>query len=74
METDKTIKCIKEIENLITQYNFEFPEKIKTGKIKKEIDPLKIIKRISGIITNANETNAEMKLKSLIKFLSAIKK
>ncbi len=47
-------------------------QKTKSEKFLK--DPVKKLKRVSGIIKNYNENNAELKLKGLLNFLLGNKK
>jgi len=69
---NKELECIEEIIGVIKKYDFDFSEvearkKIEVVKVKRS--PLWFIKRINGILKNANEENAEMKVDALMKFL-----
>lgn len=71
----KEMECLKEIEDLIVnKYGFEFPKVEKKLSTKKEIDYNKVVKRILGIIKNYDESNAELKVKSVIAYLASVKR
>jgi hypothetical protein len=76
MENNKRIfEALRKIEQAIDEVRDLFPA-IKNEKInilvKKHENPMIILKRVSGIITKYNESNAERKLDSLLKFLGII--
>lgn len=72
---ERAFEALKKIEKVINEVKDLFPN-IKKGQIiasvKKYNDPLKILKRVHGIIINYDESNAERKLESLLKFFGII--
>ena len=72
---EKAIEALKKIEKVIDEVRDLFPtikkEQIKIA-VKNHDNPLQILKRINGIIVNYDESNAERKLESLLKFLGII--
>ena len=72
---EKALEALKKIEKVIDEVRNLFPtikkEQVKIV-VKKYDDPLQILKRINGIIVNYDESNAERKLESLLKFLGII--
>ena len=77
MENDeKAFEALKKIEKVIDEVRDLFPTIKKEIKIstKKFNDPLQVLKRVNGIIINYDESNAQRKLESLLKFLGIISK
>lgn len=72
---EKAIGALKKIERVLDEVRDIFPtikkEQIKIS-VKKYDDPMIILKRVNGIIVNYDESNAERKLDSLLKFLGVI--
>lgn len=72
---EKAIEALKKIEKALDEVRDIFPT-IKKGQIKISVkkydDPMTILKRVNGIIVNYDESNAERKLDSLLKFLGII--
>ena len=69
---EKAIEALKKIEEIINGVSDMFPNiKSKQAEFpaKKYNDPVKVLKRIDGIIKYYDENNAERKLESLLKFL-----
>ncbi|MEK7665217.1 MAG: hypothetical protein AAB361_03755 [Patescibacteria group bacterium] len=73
---EKTLEALKKIEKAIDEVRDLFPMIKKEVKIsvKKQDNPLQILKRVNGIIINYDESNARRKLESLLKFLGIISK
>ena len=46
--------------------------KAKGAAGRKPLDPMRVLKRVNGIIKNYHEGNAERKVKSLVEFLSGL--
>ena len=72
---DKAIGALSKIEKVINEVADIFPNIKKEGvkiSAKKYLTPIDTLKRVSRIIINYNESNAEMKLESLLKFLGII--
>lgn len=71
---EKAIEALKKIEKIIDEVRDLFPTTKKEVKIsvKKDNNPLQILKRVNGIIVNYDESNAQRKLESLLKFLGII--
>ncbi|PIT94311.1 hypothetical protein COT98_04340 [Candidatus Falkowbacteria bacterium CG10_big_fil_rev_8_21_14_0_10_39_9] len=71
---EKAIEALKKIEKIIDEVRDLFPTIKKEVKIsvKKYDNPLQILKRVNGIIVNYDESNAQRKLESLLKFLGII--
>ena len=69
-ENKRITDAFAKIELAINEINDLFPSIPKTQiKIRTTTDPLKILKRMHGIIKNYNEENAERKLKNLVALL-----
>ena len=72
---EKALGALKKIEGVLNEVRDIFPtikkEQIKIS-VKKYDDPMIILKRVNGIIVNYDESNAERKLDSLLKFLGVI--
>lgn len=73
----KGLEALEKIQEILDGVRHLFPETAKSvnfgnSKRKPPVNPLKVLKRVQGIITNYNEDNAESKLKSLFAFLKAI--
>jgi len=72
---EKAVEALKKIEKAIDEVRDLFPTH-KKGQIKISVkkydDPMIILKRVNGIIVNYDESNAERKLDSLLKFLGVI--
>jgi phage-related protein len=72
---EKALDALRKIENVIDEVKDMFPS-IEKGQVKiatkKYSDPLRTLKKVSGIIVNYDESNAERKLDSLLKFLGII--
>jgi len=72
---EKALEALKKIEKVIDEVRDLFPtikkDKVKIS-IKKHDNPLQILKRVNGIIINYDESNAQRKLESLLKFLGII--
>jgi hypothetical protein len=77
MENSKAFKALEKIEVIINEVRDTFPS-VKKDRAKislKEVnDPVKILKRVGGIITNYTEQNATRKLSSLLEYLGGISK
>ncbi len=73
---EKAFEALKKIEKVIDEVRDLFPTIKKEQKIsvKKYDNPLQILKRVNGIIINYDESNAQRKLESLLKFLGIISK
>lgn len=73
---EKAVEALKKIEKVIDEVRDLFPTIKKETKIsiKEHGNPLQILKRINGIIINYDESNAQRKLESLLKFLGIISK
>ena len=73
---ERAIEALRKIETVINEVRDIFPNIIKKEQIKivpkDDNDPIRILKRVSGIIVNYNESNAERKLESLLKYLVSI--
>ncbi|PIV53099.1 MAG: hypothetical protein COY53_06060 [Elusimicrobia bacterium CG_4_10_14_0_8_um_filter_37_32] len=73
---ERAIEALRKIETVINEVRDIFPNIIKKEQIKivpkDDNDPIRILKRVSGIIVNYNESNAERKLESLLKYLGSI--
>lgn len=72
---NRAFEALRKIEKVIEEIKdlFSNPKKLGIKNISKKYDdPLKMLKRINGIITNYDETNAERKLKSLFQFLGIV--
>lgn len=71
---EKAIEALKKIEKVIDEIRDLFPTIKKEVKIpvNKFSNPLQILKRVNGIIINYDESNAQRKLESLLKFLGII--
>jgi hypothetical protein len=71
---EKASEALKKIEKVIDEVRDLFPAIKKEQKIsiKKYNNPLQILKRVNGIIINYDESNAQRKLESLLKFLGVI--
>lgn len=71
---EKAIEALKKIEKVIDEVRDLFPTIKKEVKISvnKLDNPLQILKRVNGIIINYDESNAQRKLESLLKFLGII--
>lgn len=76
MENNERIfDALRKIEKIIDNVKNLFPtiEKSQAKIAVKNYDnPFQILKRINGIITNYNKSNAKIKLESLLKFLGII--
>lgn len=72
---EKAVGALKKIEKALDEVRDIFPtikkEQIKIS-VKKYDDPMTTLKRVNGIIVNYDESNAERKLDSLLKFLGII--
>ena len=72
---ERAIEALRKIETVINEVRDIFPNIIKKEQIKivpkDDNDPIRILKRVSGIIVNYNESNAERKLESLLKYLGS---
>lgn len=71
----KSLEALNKIEQILNEVRDLFTDIPKVqieAKLasKKYENPLKILKRVNGIIINYNESNAERKLKSLLNFLA----
>lgn len=70
----RAFDALKRINKILDEVRDLFPT-IPKSEVKDKIvnkkysDPLKILKRINGILGNFNEDNAEIKLKNLLRFL-----
>ena len=71
---EKALEALKKIEKVIDEVRDLFPTIKKEVKISvnKFNNPLQILKRVNGIIINYDESNAQRKLESLLKFLGII--
>ncbi len=73
-QNKRVLDALRKIEIALEEIKDLFPL-IPAGQIKikvanpKYTEPLKILKRVNGIIKNLDESNAERKLKSLLEFL-----
>lgn len=70
----RAFDALKRINKILDEVRDLFPtipkSEVKDKVVnKKYSDPLKILKRINGILGNFNEDNAEIKLKNLLRFL-----
>lgn len=72
---ERAVEALKKIEKAIGEVKDLFPP-LKKGQIKISVkkydDPIRILKRVHGIIINYDKSNAERKLDSLLKFLGII--
>lgn len=74
----KTLEVLTKINSLLDEVRDLFPPPnqimnptIKAKPTNNENYPLKILKRVNGIIKGFNEENAERKLKNLVALLSS---
>lgn len=82
MNEEIAFEALSAINNVLEKYKNKYPEMflknenakkgIVNKKVKTEIDPLKILKRVDGIIKNYNEQNATRKLENLINLISQL--
>jgi hypothetical protein len=73
-DNKKALEALEKINKILDEVKYLFPmipkSEVKVKVVnKKYADPLKILKRINGIIVNFNKDNAEIKLKNLLRFL-----
>lgn len=73
----KALTAIQKIDELVSQFKDIFPSpiaKLPNKKNGEQIDPIRTLKRVNGIIKGFNEENATRKLDSLAKFFDALRK
>ena len=72
--TDKALNSLKNIAQALEEVKDLFPEIPKkiSVDITKYKDPLRTLKKINGIIKNYSETNAELKLRNVLRLLGIL--
>lgn len=76
MNTEKELKAIQKIDEILMDFRESFISpiiKLPKKKNGEEVDPVKLLKRVNGIIKGFTEENAKRKVDSLIKFFEGIR-
>jgi hypothetical protein len=77
MDSKKGLDALQKIDKILSELRGFFPEpinKLPKNKNGEESNPIRLLKRVNGIITGFNEENAERKVNNLLKFFDGIRK
>ncbi|MDP3875162.1 MAG: hypothetical protein Q8Q22_01415 [bacterium] len=76
MDSKKELNALQRIDDILSEFKEFFPAPIQLPRKKsgEEFDPMRLLKRVNGIIIGFNDDNAKRKVDNLLKFFDGIRK
>lgn len=76
MDNKKELNALQKIDKILSEFREFFPAPIQLPKKKsgEDSDPMRLLKRVNGIIKGFNEENSKRKVDNLLKFFDGIRK